>query len=67
MKNMPPLRKLLATLIVVLPAAALTGCSNVGNENPITPDMMEKGRQQENAERANFKPSNESRPPAGGQ
>jgi hypothetical protein len=56
------LSKICAASALALVCLPLCGCQNVGNDNPITPEMMEKGRQQENDARANFSP-----PPGTGQ
>jgi len=45
------------TLAFSLSAAALVGCSNIGDTNPISPEKMEEIRKQESNQRANFNPS----------
>lgn len=57
-------RKLIFALFVVSLALPLVGC-NVGDTNPISPEMMEKQRQKEAGARGDFKPD-ETKPPANG-
>lgn len=45
-----------ALLLGVVVMAGALGCSNVGNENPISPEMMKEKGQEESAKRAGFKP-----------
>jgi|GEM_PF-4614247 len=64
MKTKSAISNLIAAALAIVPVLALTGCGNVGNENPITPESMQKMRERESADRANFKPTNTA-PPRG--
>jgi len=52
--------KLALALLIVAPMAVLTGCSNIGDTNPTSPEKMMEIRQKQNQERANFKPTDRS-------
>lgn len=65
MKIQTTTRTLAAALVLVASTVILTGCGNIGNENPISPEKMEQIRQKQNAERGSFKP-NGGAPPANG-
>lgn len=49
-------KNVFAALLGLLVIAGAVGCSNVGNENPISPEMMKEKGQEESAKRAGFKP-----------
>lgn len=49
-------KNLFAVLFLAVVVAGVVGCSNVGNENPISPEMMKEKGEQESAKRAGFKP-----------
>ncbi|MGV3617615.1 MAG: hypothetical protein ACO1SV_20005 [Fimbriimonas sp.] len=49
-------KNLVALLFGALVLTGVVGCSNVGNENPISPEMMKQKGEEESAKRAGFKP-----------
>ena len=55
-------KNLFAGLLGVAVMAGAVGCSNMGNENPISPEMMKEKGQEESAKRAGFKPDVSTRP-----
>ncbi|CAN5699311.1 hypothetical protein BH11ARM2_BH11ARM2_06390 [soil metagenome] len=63
---MKTLQRSALVLLAVAPSLFLTGCSNVGDTNPTSPDQMSQIRKQQEAERSNFKPPTSERPPSGG-
>ncbi len=56
------MKKLLIIGTLVAATFMVSGCSNVGNENPITPEMMDKERAKQADARANFNPGNPPKP-----
>ena len=50
--------KLVAVIFLVLAGCAFlaSGCSNVGDTNPVSPEKMEEMRQRQSNDRENFKP-----------
>lgn len=67
MKRLTKTQSPLTALAFAATAALfLSGCNNVGNENPITPEQMAEMSNKATEDRKNFKPPTSSSPATGG-